>query len=121
MSTTHKRGPGKDIYVKGALVMHTLAALIGDDAFFVACAGWCTAAPIQPGQLQPRYGTTREFIAIVNEATGRDLNWFFDVYLYQAELPELSHASEGKLTLHWKTAATSRSRCRSRCGSATNY
>ena len=27
-------GPGQDIYVKGALVMHTLRSLIGDEAFF---------------------------------------------------------------------------------------
>jgi aminopeptidase N len=99
-------GPGQDIYVKGALVMHTLRGLVGDDAFFrsVRKLVYGTDTP-QVGHLLPRYASTREFIGFVNAASGRDLNWFFDVYLYQAELPELiATASGGKLALRWKTA-----------------
>jgi aminopeptidase N len=98
-------GPGQDIYVKGALAMHTLRGLIGDDAFFrsVRKIVYGTEQPM-PGQLQPRYGTTREFIRYVNEASGRDMTWFFDVYMYQAELPELiATPAGGKLALSWKT------------------
>ncbi|MDB5933116.1 MAG: peptidase [Massilia sp.] len=98
-------GPGLDIYVKGALVMHTLRALVGDDAFFgsVRKLVYGSAQPL-PGKFAPRYGSTREFIGFVNEASGRDLNWFFDVYLYQAELPELlAMPVDGKLSLRWKT------------------
>lgn len=98
-------GPGQDIYVKGALAMHTLRGLIGDDAFFrsVRRLVYGTEQPT-PGKLQPRYGTTREFITFVNEASGRDMNWFFDVYMYQAELPELiARPGDGRLALSWKT------------------
>ncbi len=98
-------GPGQDIYVKGALVMHTLRALVGDDAFFAAVRKlvYGSAQPL-PGRFVPRYGSTREFIGFASEASGRDLNWFFDVYMYQAELPELlATRAGGRLALRWKT------------------
>ena len=98
-------GPGSDIYVKGSLVMHTLRGLVGDDVFFrsVRKLVYGTEQPL-PGKLAPRYGSTREFITFVNQASGRDLNWFFDVYMYQAELPELlATRAGGKLDLSWKT------------------
>ena len=98
-------GPGLDIYVKGALVMHTLRGLVGDDAFFrsVRKLVYGTEQPA-PGALLPRYATTREFIGFVSQASGRDLGWFFDVYMYQAELPELLAArAGGSLNLDWKT------------------
>ena len=97
-------GPGQDIYVKGALVMHALRALIGDQAFFRAVREevYGTNTP-QPGRLQPRYGSTREFIQFVNQASGQDLGWFFDVYMYQKDLPELvATPVGGTLTLRWK-------------------
>jgi hypothetical protein len=44
-------GPGQDIYNKGSLVMHTLRGLIGDDAFFRACARSLRHPRPAPGQL----------------------------------------------------------------------
>jgi aminopeptidase N len=98
-------GPGQDIYNKGSLMLHTLRGLIGDDAFFRALRlmVYGTEQP-QPGKLEPRYGSTRDFIEIVDRLAGRDLGWFFDVYLYQAQLPELLATREGgQLRLDWKT------------------
>ncbi|UGQ45739.1 M1 family metallopeptidase [Massilia endophytica] len=97
-------GPGLDIYVKGSLVLHTLRNLIGDDAFFRATRRmvYGTETP-RPGNFQPRYSSSKEFIAIVKEVSGRDLGWFFDAYLYQAALPELvEERKDGKLQLSWK-------------------
>lgn len=99
-------GPGQDIYMKGSLVLHTLRNLIGDEAFFraIRMEVYGTDQP-RPGNFSPRYGTTTEFIANVNQAAGRDLGWFFDQYLYQAALPELLAARHGdRLDLEWKTA-----------------
>jgi aminopeptidase N len=99
-------GPGLDIYMKGSLIMHTLRNLIGDDAFFraVRMEVYGTDQP-RPGNFTTRFGTTSEFIADVKKVTGRDLNWFFQAYLYQAGLPELQAARHGdKLELAWKTA-----------------
>ncbi|MYM76148.1 M1 family peptidase [Duganella sp. FT134W] len=97
-------GPGNDIYTKGALILHTLRNLIGDDAFFTATRRmvYGTATPT-PGNFQPRWSSTREFVQFSNEASGRDLNWFFDAYLYHAALPELVEERNGdQLTLRWK-------------------
>ncbi|NYE63779.1 aminopeptidase N [Duganella sp. 1224] len=97
-------GPGNDIYTKGALILHTLRNLIGDDAFFTATRRmvYGTATPT-PGNFQPRWSSTREFVQFANEASGRDLHWFFDAYLYHAALPELVEERQGdKLRLRWK-------------------
>jgi aminopeptidase N len=98
-------GPGQDIYNKGSLVMHTLRGLIGDEAFFrsVREEVYGTADP-RPGNFSPRYGTTPEFMAIVKRVSGRDLDWFFQAYLYQAALPDLQATRQGNtLQLAWKT------------------
>ena len=43
-------------------------------------------------------------MAAVNEATGRDYQWFFDAYLYSAALPELIATRDARgLSLHWRT------------------
>jgi aminopeptidase N len=97
-------GPGNDIYTKGALILHTLRNLIGDDAFFTATRRmvYGTATP-KPGNFQPRWSSTKEFVQFANEASGRDLNWFFDAYLYHPALPELVQERSGdKLKLSWK-------------------
>ncbi len=98
-------GPGLDIYHKGSLIAHSLRLLIGDEAFFrsVTRLVYGTATP-RPGGFRPRYGTTGEFLAIVNEETGGDLTWFFRGYLYQAALPDLRQTrANGELMLEWVT------------------
>jgi aminopeptidase N len=53
---------------------------------------------------QVRFADTDEFVAIAEEVSGRDLDWFFDVYVHEAELPELELTRrEGELDLAWKT------------------
>lgn len=98
-------GPGGDIYAKGSVVLHTLRELIGDEAFFAATRRlvYGTDTP-RPGNFAPRYASTGDFIDIVNDVTGEDYRWFFDVYLYSAALPELlaTRDAEG-LALRWKT------------------
>ena len=99
------RGPGLDLYNKGSLIAHSLRLLIGDEAFFrsVTRLVYGTATP-RPGAFRPRYGTTDEFLAIVNEEARRDLTWFFQGYLYQAALPDLRQTRDnGQLTLEWVT------------------
>jgi aminopeptidase N len=102
---TKRGGPGQDIYSKGALVMHTLRGLIGADAFLRAVREEVYGTPDpRPGNFSPRYGTTPEFMAIVKRVSGRDLDWFFQVYLYQKDLPELQATRSGNtLQLAWKT------------------
>jgi len=98
-------GPGQDIYNKGALVLHTLRGLVGDDVFFRAVREMVYGTPDpKPGQFTPRYGTTPELMAIFKRASGRDLDWFFQAYVYQAALPDLTATRSGStLQLAWKT------------------
>lgn len=97
-------GPGGDIYVKGAWVLHTLRNLIGDAAFWEVTRRLVYGRPDpRPGNFQPRFASTPEYVAIVNQVTGRDLGWFFDVYLRQAALPKLIETREDKLLrLRWQ-------------------
>ena len=96
-------GPVLDIYYKGSWIMHSLRYLIGDRAFFDAVITllYGTATP-QPGEFTTVYRNTGDFIKLVNELTGEDFSWFFDVYLYQPKLPELyQQRTNDTLTLNW--------------------
>ncbi|MGH6616948.1 M1 family metallopeptidase [Sphingomonas sp.] len=97
-------GPGLDIYYKALWMLHTLRYLIGDQAFgdVTRLAVYGRIDP-KPGNFAPRYCSTAEYQKIVEQVTGVDYRWFFDVYLRQAALPELVETrAGGKLTLSWK-------------------
>lgn len=98
-------GPRGDIYPKGSWVAHTLRGLIGDEAFFKAIRILVYGRPDpKPGNFTPQFGTTQGFLKIVNDVTGKDYKWFFDVYLYQAALPKLiAEHDGGMLRLRWLT------------------
>ena len=99
------KGPSGDIYAKGSLVLHTLRQLIGDQFFFTSIRElvYGTADP-KPGNFKPRISDTQEFIQIVNDVTGKDYQWFFDVYVFQAPLPILEQERENsQIRLNWKT------------------
>jgi aminopeptidase N len=100
-------GPAGDIYVKGSWVLHSLRNLIGDRAFFDATRRLVYGRPDpRPGNLQPRYGSLRDFQAIVRQVTGKDHDWFFNVYLRQAALPELIETrTPGRIALRWQVPA----------------
>ncbi len=98
-------GPGQDIYVKGAWVLHTLRNLIGDKAFWDVTRRLVYGRPDPlPGNFKPRFATTDDYEKIVDQVTGKDMGWFFDVYLREAALPELIESRVGdQLTLRWRT------------------
>ncbi|MCB1023127.1 MAG: hypothetical protein KDB79_01970 [Acidobacteria bacterium] len=83
-----------DIYSKGALVLHSLRYLIGDEAFFRALHRM--AYPTKQLEAytdgrQNRLVTTDDFKQIAEEESKMDLDWFFEVYLRQPVLPELEY------------------------------
>ncbi len=98
-------GPGLDIYVKGSWIAHSLRELIGDDAFFRTLRREVYGRPDpKPGNFAPRFGSSTEFQRIASEEAGRDLGWFFDIYLRQAALPKLMTSRDGaRLNLVWET------------------
>ena len=95
------------IYPKGAWVLHTLRFVIGDEAFFKALRRMAYPDPamekIKDGA-QVRFASTDDFLKIVEEESGKDLNWFFELYLRQAKLPILHFERKGSdLMLNWET------------------
>ena len=100
-----KGGAGTDIYYKGSWTLHTLRWLIGDAAFYESVRRLIYGRPDpRPGNFRPRYGSTRDFEAIVARVTGKDYRWFFDTYLRDRALPELLATRDGDvLRLAWKT------------------
>jgi aminopeptidase N len=96
-----------DIYYKGAWILHTLRYLIGEDAFNRALRRMAYPTPaaekLTDGR-QCRFATTDDFLTVAEKASGRELDWFFELYLRQPALPELiSERSGGSLQLHWET------------------
>lgn len=96
-----------DIYDKGAWTLHTLRWLLGDDAFWNATRELVYGTSDTHKLNYPiasRYRSTDDFLQIVNRVGGQDYAWLFDVYLKQAELPELTEVrTDDQLILTWKT------------------
>lgn len=98
-----------DIYGKGALILHTLRYLIGDEAFFKSLRRMAYPDPkmeqMKDGR-QFRFATTDDFRRIAEQASGMKLDWFFDVYLRQPALPRLITETKGNsLLLRWDAPA----------------
>jgi aminopeptidase N len=95
----------RDIYTKGAWVLHTLRYLIGDEAFRTALRRMAYPRPeleaITDGR-QTRFASTEDFLQIAEDVSGMELDWFFEVYLRRPELPELlvTRTRDG-LALRW--------------------
>jgi aminopeptidase N len=70
------------VYNKGALVLHTLRWVIGDEAFFQTMWNYANDPNL-------RYGSavTADFIAHAEAVSGKDLTDFFDTWVYQEGYP----------------------------------
>jgi len=97
---------GGDIYAKGAWILHTMRYLLGDDTFFEVLRRQAYPDPAMEAVTdgsQTRFGTTDDFMFLAERISGRDLGWFFEVYLRQPALPELVTERTGDtVTLSWK-------------------
>ncbi|OFV98845.1 MAG: hypothetical protein A3H28_00370 [Acidobacteria bacterium RIFCSPLOWO2_02_FULL_61_28] len=70
-------------YQKGFLVLDMLRTLLGDERFFRSIRQYART-------YQGRAVTTKDFEKAVEEATGENLGWFFDQWVYKAGYPELA-------------------------------
>ncbi len=73
----------RHLYEKGGQVLHMLRRELGEEGFWKTLATYVAAH---------RYGTvvTEDLRRAVETATGRDLDWFFEQWIYGAGHPELS-------------------------------
>jgi aminopeptidase N len=71
-----------DVYLKGALTLHTLRNTVKDSVFFDIIKTFYT---------EHAHGITNttDFIKLVNDKTGKDNSTFFQQYLYKRTCPEL--------------------------------
>jgi aminopeptidase N len=99
-----------DIYGKGAVVLHTLRYLIGDEAFFRSLRRM--AYPTKEMERwtdgrQERLVNTDDFLTIAETECKCELDWFFEMYLRQPKLPKLStgylNGPGAGLLLSWET------------------
>jgi aminopeptidase N len=97
---------GGDIYNKGAWVLHMLRYLIDDDPTFdLLLRRMAYPDPaleeVTDGS-HTRFAVTEDFVTLAEETTGRELSWFFDVYLRAADVPRLAAIRQGdRLTVRW--------------------
>ena len=106
-SLSSKQIYGGDIYFKGGWVLHSLRYLIGDDLLRVAIRRMAYPDPmmekVTDGR-QVRFATTDDFLHLVEGLSGKDLDWFFEVYVRTAKLPRLVTNRAGtRLELRWET------------------
>jgi len=75
------------VYGRGALTLHALRQEVGDDVFFAILRQWTA-----------RYGggnaATVDFVALAEEVSGRQLDAFFQGWLFEAPLPPLRFPPE---------------------------
>jgi aminopeptidase N len=80
--------PGSDlmfddrVYKRGALTLHALRRVLGDDEFFGIVRRWVETR-------RHATGTTADFIDLAEQASGRPLGPLFDDWLYRTPLPKL--------------------------------
>lgn len=104
---TSSEAYGNDIYDKGALTLHALRYLIGDEAFLRSIRRMAYPTPESEkwadGRAQ-RLVTTDDFVTIASREARQDLAWFFEVYVRRATLPQLKTSIADKvLNLEWVT------------------
>ena len=72
----------RHLYEKGGLVLHMLRRELGDDSFFRSIQTYAT-------ENRGRSVVTEDLRRSIELATGRDLDWFFDQWVFHAGHPEL--------------------------------
>ncbi len=80
------------IYPKGAQVAHQLRRLLGDSLFWAGMQRFLTVNAYKPVR-------TENFAVAFEQVANRDLDWFFDQWVYGIGYPKVS------VTRHWDAAA----------------
>jgi len=80
-----KNRSGNDVYYKGAFILHMLRYLIGYDVLKETLKEFI----YMPKEMTGNQTSTKEFVSLVSENAGQNLEWFFEQYLFKASLPTL--------------------------------
>ena len=86
----HIRGEGRTfralVYNKGAMVLHMLRRLVGDEAFFAGLREFYSS-------WRYRKAGTDDFRVAMEKASGRSLEQFFERWIFGSRIPELQFTS----------------------------
>ncbi len=100
-------GPGRNIYAKGSMALHSLKYVLGDDRFWdaIRVLAYDTTEPEKlKAPIQARLRTTDGFVKIVSDIAGTDMDWFVEVYFRSTQIPELISEQDGAdVVLKWNT------------------
>ncbi|MCC6396840.1 MAG: M1 family metallopeptidase [Bacteroidetes bacterium] len=77
---------GANLYPRGASVLHMLRFVLGDELFWRALRHYITKHQFASVE-------TNDFKVAIEEATGQNLYWFFDQWVYKAGYPHFSVSS----------------------------
>lgn len=69
-------------YAKGAMVLHMLRWTLGDDVFFQGVRNYLNDPAFKYG-----FATTEEFKRVMEQSSGKDLDVFFDQWVYKQGFP----------------------------------
>ena len=86
------------VYNKSAMVLHMLRRLVGDDAFFAGVRSFYE-------QWKFRKAGTDDFRRAMEQTSGRDLERFFETWLYGASIPRLKftyHVTGGEAVVRFE-------------------
>jgi outer membrane protein assembly factor BamD (BamD/ComL family) len=68
------------VYEKGALVLHALRYVLGDEKFFAVLQRYAT-------EYEGKHSTIEDVRRLTDEVSGQDMRWFFDQWLRRKDLP----------------------------------
>ncbi len=92
------RDPNQDMYFKGALFLHTMRSVVGEDR-------WLALQKAIYNQFKYKNSFTEDIVSFVNRQLGRDMTAIFDQYLRRTALPvlELTFDDENKaVSYRWR-------------------
>jgi aminopeptidase N len=96
---------GRDVYFKGALVLHTLRSMVGAEGIETLLRRFVSSTDAS-GRTACRHVDTDAFVQHAEAVAGRALDAFAKTYLYQGSLPRLDSTRTGDtLALQWENAA----------------
>ncbi|SEG32570.1 M1 family metallopeptidase [Algoriphagus boritolerans] len=92
LNSTEEQAYHPEIYTKGAMVIHSLRGVLGDEVFFPMIKAF---ASDERFTYQNRVNT-KDFTDFVQTYSNQDLEGFFELYLFSTDLPKLKVSKRGK-------------------------
>lgn len=92
INSTEEQAYHPEIYSKGAMIIHSLRGVLGDEVFFPMIKAF---ASDERFTYQNRVNT-KDFTDFVQAYSGKNLQGFFKLYLYSTDLPKLKVSKRGK-------------------------